>query len=140
MLVPQADGYSRESVHEFLTQVAQENLLQSWRETMLMVHKQPTKLPTQRPVTSVSTYRRRCCLYCMFIDCYIIEPRNLATMLKKYSAHLKLAVHTCRSLKRVASSPRLLPSSCFQHGTMGIGHAVNGNFFLFLIGICAPVS
>ena len=54
MLVPQADGYSRESVHEFLTQVAQENLLQSWRETMLMVHKQPTKLPTQRPVTSVS--------------------------------------------------------------------------------------
>ena len=54
MLVPQADGYSRESVHEFLTQVAQENLLQSWRETMLMVHEQPTKLPTQRPVTSVS--------------------------------------------------------------------------------------
>jgi hypothetical protein len=54
MLVPQADGYSRESVHEFLTQVAQENLLQSWRETMLMVHKQPTKLPTQRQVTSVS--------------------------------------------------------------------------------------
>ena len=54
MLVPQADGYSRESVHEFLTQIAQENLLQSWRETMLMVHKQPTKLPTQRQVTSVS--------------------------------------------------------------------------------------
>ena len=61
MLVPQADGYSRDSVHEFLTQVAQENLLKSWRETMLNVHKQPSSLPTRRPVTSVSCMRSVLC-------------------------------------------------------------------------------
>lgn len=53
-LVPQSSSFSTESIHEFLTQVAQENLLLSWKEVMQLLHRQTQQTPTKAALTSVS--------------------------------------------------------------------------------------
>jgi len=59
-LVPQANGYSRDSLQEFLTQVAQESTVLSWKE-LLSVLQGPSKHHTTRtPLTSVSRATQLC--------------------------------------------------------------------------------
>ena len=55
-LVSQLNNFSTESVHDFLTQVAQENRLLSWKEVMYLLHQEPAQLSSRAPVTSVSAH------------------------------------------------------------------------------------
>ena len=52
--VPQCNSYSLNSIHEFLTQVSQENLLLSWQETLRLVQSLPEG-GARKAVTSVSS-------------------------------------------------------------------------------------
>ena len=56
-LVPQLNNFSKDSIHDFLTQIAQENRLLSWKEMMYLLHDSPQQLCSKTPITSVSMAR-----------------------------------------------------------------------------------